>query len=227
MATPVLVFDLDDTLYPELTYVHSGFRAVAKMLASRFALPADSLWQELVAEEAANGRGRVFNTILERHQLSSTRLVRACLHTYRNHQPALTLHPDAERCLARFAKVPLYLVTDGHKGVQARKVAALGLFERVRHAFITNRYGTARAKPSPYCFEQICAREKAPPGQVVYIGDNPTKDFVGIKPLEFRTVRVLRGNYAHLPADDAHEAHRRILTLDELTQPFLADLLAG
>ena len=30
---PVLVFDLDDTLYPEISYVHSGFRAVAAFLS--------------------------------------------------------------------------------------------------------------------------------------------------------------------------------------------------
>jgi FMN phosphatase YigB (HAD superfamily) len=33
---PILVFDLDDTLYDELSYVHSGFRVVAAYIADQF-----------------------------------------------------------------------------------------------------------------------------------------------------------------------------------------------
>ncbi|GAC1590441.1 MAG: HAD family hydrolase [Hymenobacter sp.] len=222
---PVLVFDLDDTLYPELSYVHSGFRAVAESLSPLLGVPAETLAGSLMAAEAAQGRGQVFDYVLRQHGAWTRRRVVACLRTYRQHRPELALYPDAERCLTRFAGWPLYLVTDGHKEVQARKVAALGLPGRVRHAYLTNRYGRNRAKPDPHVFGLICRREGVPPAQVVYVGDNPRKDFVGIKPLGFRTVRILRGNYAHLTADAAHEADRRILSLDELTPDFVAKLL--
>jgi putative hydrolase of the HAD superfamily len=223
---PVLVFDLDDTLYPELSYVYSGFRAVATFLSPRLEVPVAALTAGMVAEEAAQGRGQVFDNVLRQHGRWSKALVAACLRTYRQHRPELVLYPDAERCLTRFAAGPLYLVTDGHKEVQARKVAALHLNARVRHAYLTNRYGRHRAKPDPHVFELICRRERVAPGEVIYVGDNPRKDFVGIKPRGFRTVRILRGNYAHLAADAAHEAHQRIHTLDELTEQFVAKLLA-
>ena len=218
---PVLVFDLDDTLYPELSYVHSGFRAVAAFLSPLLGVPAEALAVGMIAEEATQGRGEVFDNVLRQHGRWTRPLVAACLRTYRQHRPQLALHPDAERCLARFADWPLYLVTDGHKEVQARKVAALGMAGRVRHAYLTNRYGRHRAKPDPHVFDLICRREGAAPAQVLYVGDNPRKDFVGIKPLGYRTVRILRGNYAHLEADAAHEADRRIHTLDELTEEVL------
>ena len=214
---PVLVFDLDDTLYPELSYVHSGFGAVATMLSPLLGVSAGTLAAALVADETASGRGQLFDTLLHRYGSWSKSLVATCLHTYRQHRPTLALHPDAERCLVRFAHLPLYLVTDGHKEVQASKVAALGLANRVRHAYLTNRYGRHRAKPDPHVFQLICRRENVTPGEVTYVGDNPRKDFVGIKPLGFQTVRILRGNYAHLEADAAHEADRRIQSLDELT----------
>ncbi|WP_035567148.1 HAD family hydrolase [Hymenobacter sp. IS2118] len=223
---PVLVFDLDDTLYPELSYVHSGFRAVAAMLSPLLAVPAETLAASMIAEEATQGRGQVFDNVLRQHDRWSKILVVTCLRTYRQHQPTLALYPDAARCLARFAAEPLYLVTDGHKEVQARKVAALDVPARVRHAYLTNRYGRHRAKPNPHVFQLICQREDVAPDQVLYVGDNPRKDFVGIKPLGFKTVRILRGNYAHLEADAAHEAHRRIQTLDELTEEFLTSLFA-
>jgi putative hydrolase of the HAD superfamily len=222
---PVLVFDLDDTLYPELSYVHSGFRAVAGFLSPQLGVSAEPLAAELIAEEAAHGRGQVFDNVLRQHGRWSKALVKACLRTYRHHLPTLSLAADAERCLSRFADWPLYVVTDGHKEVQARKVAALGVAARVRHAYLTNRYGRHRAKPAPHVFELICRRENMAPNQVLYVGDNPRKDFVGIKPLGFKTVRILRGNYAHLEADAAHEADCRIHSLDELTEHFLAELL--
>ena len=221
---PVYVFDLDDTLYPELSYVHSGFQAVANFLSELLSVPAATLAAELVAEEAANGRGQVFDNVLQHHGAYSKKLVAACLSAYRQHCPTLRLYPDAERCLARLAGQPLYIVTDGHKEVQARKVAALGLAGRVRHAYLTNRYGRHRAKPAPHCFELICRRERVAPAEVLYVGDNPRKDFVGLKPLGFQTVRIRRGNYAHLPADAAHEAARQVDSLDELTAAFLAEL---
>ena len=224
---PVLVFDLDDTLYPELSYVHSGFRAVAAFLSPLLDVPAETLAAGMVAEEAELGRGQVFDNVLRQHGRWSKALVAACLRAYRQHQPTLALFSDAERCLARFAEWPLYLVTDGHKEVQARKVAALPLADRVRHAYLTNRYGRHHAKPNPHVFELICRREDVGAAEVIYVGDNVRKDFVGIKPLGFRTVRVLRGNYAHLTADAAHEADRSIHTLDELTTEFVTALLAS
>ena len=213
---PVLVFDLDDTLYPELSYVHSGFRAVAAFLSPRLGAPADTLAAGMVAEEASHGRGQVFDHVLRQHGRWSKALVAACLRAYRQHPPEISLFPDAERVLNRFADQPLYIVTDGHKEVQARKVAALGLAGRVRHAYLTNRYGRHRAKPDPHVFDLICRREKVKPAEVMYVGDNVRKDFVGIKPLGFNTVRIMRGNYAHYVADEAHEAARVIHSLDEL-----------
>ena len=212
----VLVFDLDDTLYPELSYVHSGFRAVAAFLGPVLHVPIEALAASMVAEEAIHGRGQVFDAVLRQHGRWSKALVAACLRTYRQHRPEISLFPDAERALTRFADQPLYLVTDGHKEVQARKVAALGLTGRVRHAYLTNRYGRHRAKPNPHVFELICRREGVVPAEVTYVGDNVKKDFVGIKPLGFNTVRVLRGNYVHYVADEAHEAARTIHSLDEL-----------
>ena len=213
---PVLVFDLDDTLYPELSYVHSGFRAVAAFLSPLLAVPAETLAVGMITEEAVQGRGQVFDNVLRRHGRWSKPLVAACLRAYRLHRPEISLFADAERALTRFASQPLYIVTDGHKEVQARKVAALGLAGRVRHAYLTNRYGRHRAKPNPHVFQLICQREGVRPADVTYVGDNVKKDFVGIKPLGFNTVRILRGNYAHYVADEAHEAARTIQLLDEL-----------
>ncbi len=224
MAGLVLVFDLDDTLYEELTFVKSGFRAVARYLGETGRIPAAAA-MEFMERRLQKGREGVFDDLLREYGIFSKRLVRKCLAVYRGHKPEITLAPDARRCLARFAHYPKYIVTDGNKLVQANKIKALELEDKVVYAYITHRYGLKHAKPSPYCFLKICEREGGSPGEVVYFGDNPHKDFVGIKPLGFKTVRVLKGPYRQVEMGEEYEAGRRVRTLDEVDEEFLRSLL--
>lgn len=220
----VLVFDLDDTLYEELTFVKSGFRAVAQYLAPILNADAEQLYTQLVNRLEEGGRGAIFDDVLRMHGKNSKKLVTKCLAIYRLHQPDIQLYPDAVRCLERFRHYPLYVVTDGNKVVQQNKVKALHVLGKVKKVFITHRYGVKNAKPSVYCFQRISQLEKAEPPNIVYVGDNPSKDFVGLKPHGFKTIRMMRGNYRHLQPGEAYEADRNIQNLEELTEALLKSL---
>lgn len=216
----VVVFDLDDTLYPEMSYVESGLLAVARFLNGRYSINVDESLSIMLHELEENGRGKVFDRVLAHHQLQSRRLIKECLGIYRAHEPQIELSNDAVRFIEflQNKQVPIYIVTDGNKLVQLRKLKALGLYEHpaIRKCYISRRYGIKNEKPSPYCFLQICAREKVDPSEVVYIGDNPNKDFVGIKPLGFGTVRILSGGFSEVKKPKIFEADRIISTLDDL-----------
>lgn len=214
--TPLFVFDLDDTLYDESTFVQGGFQAVSLFLTKKLRTDPKLLLKEMLAILTRDGRGKVFNTLLKQHGIKSQSLAKECLKVYRAHQPTLTLYPDAKRCFSKYKEHPLYLVTDGHKKVQSAKIQALGLDEIMEHCFVTRNYGLQHEKPSPYCFWKICEKENVTPQHVIYIGDDPSKDFVGIKPLGFQTVRVLRGRHKDVNKPLKFEADRTILTLDEL-----------
>lgn len=218
----IAVFDLDDTLYDEMTYVASGFRAVARYLQQEKGIPADDAFERMMRELGERGRGRVFDEALAAYGLRTAALVCRCLRVYRSHKPDIRLYDDAVRCLDRLARsgIPIYIVTDGNKHVQQAKLQALGLYDNpsIKKCYITRRFGIRHEKPSPYCFLQICRLEKASPEDVVYIGDNPHKDFVGIKPLGFRTVRVLRGSYASVRKSAEYEADVEIANLDEFME---------
>jgi putative hydrolase of the HAD superfamily len=219
----VIVFDLDDTLYPELTYVHSGYHAVAHYLAPILNQKASKIFEDLQAEEVKE-RNFVFDRYLEQQGQLSQTLVKQCLRVYRGHEPMLTLFAEAENCLNHLQHHSLYIVTDGHHLVQRRKFLALGLQPLVKQCFFTYAHGLSRRKPSPYCFEKICQLEQVDPSSVVYIADNPYKDFVGIKPLGFQTVRVLTGAYRYVRMSPEYEADRQIQTLQELDEIFLQSL---
>ena len=214
----VLIFDLDDTLYEEITYVNSGFHAVARWLETEFGWKAESSWRQMTEVLAAEGRGRVFDRLLERYGRSNRMLVEACVRTYRHHRPRIRLAPPAAALLPQLARMPLYLVTDGHKIAQAQKVAALGLLCRFRKVYLTHRYGLLHAKPSTRCFERIRARERCRWDEIVHIGDNPAKDFVNLNPLGVRTVRVLTGVHKDVAALPGYEALCRIPDLSRLPE---------
>ena len=216
----IIVFDLDDTLYDETSYVKSGFQAVAWYLERELGLSAkDSI--EFMVKRLSSGRGHIFDDLLLANSQYKKNLVRKCLSIYRSHVPTITLDPEAASCLARLSRYPIYIVTDGNKNVQKNKIEALGLLNRVKFNFITYRYGRKHGKPSPYCFFKICQMEKVESREVVYIGDNPKKDFVGIKPLGFKTIRILKGQYADLVVPLEYDAQYYIKSLDELTDTYL------
>ncbi len=212
----IWVFDLDDTLYPEITFVKSGFKAVAHWLGNEFGLNKNEAFDQMLQSLAEKGRGEIFNDVLKKHHLFSKKLLKKCIQKYRLHYPEIKLYPEAKSCLERLNNFPIYIVTDGHKVVQYNKVKALHLDRYTKHIYITYRYGIKHSKPSRYCFELIAKRENASFNQIVYVADNPIKDFIGIKPYGFKTIRVLQGNYKNLKMDEDHEAEININSLCEI-----------
>lgn len=207
----ILIFDLDDTLYDELTYVRSGFQAVADWGARRYGLDAEASYARLTSLLEHEGRGRIFD-----HWLDGRGSVREAVRVYRHHTPSITIWEAALRTLAQLRDLPLYLVTDGHKIVQANKLAALGLGHMFRHAYLTHRYGVAHAKPDLRCFDLIRRRERCTWEELVYVGDNPAKDFVNLNTRGSVTVRVLTGQHRLVKAKPDFDARHTIPDLDAL-----------
>lgn len=202
----ILIFDLDDTLYPERTFVESGLWAVAQFGHERFGWEPKASYHFMITELDRRGRGAIFDRWLSSHGKYSQRMVRTSVATYRRHKPQLSLYPEAKTLLSRLRNQPLYLVTDGHKGVQQSKIDALGISPLFRKTLITRRYGIRHEKPSPYCFERIREWEGCNWSEMAYIGDNPAKDFVSLNKLGMRTVRVLTGMHRLVAARPGYDA---------------------
>jgi putative hydrolase of the HAD superfamily len=221
MGKRVLVFDLDDTLYDETTFVKSGFKNVAAYLSKAFPVSEKKIYNNFIHVWEKEGRGKIFDTVLNKNGIYSKGLVKKCLSIYRLHLPTVKLWPHADRCLKRFKSYPLYIVTDGNKVAQFNKIKGLKLEKRVKKYLITHRFGVKNAKPSPYCFNLICAKEKVNPNNVVYFADNVSKDFVGIKPLGFKTVQVNTGQYLEIKRSKEFHAEYKVNDLSEVTEEFL------
>ena len=218
------VFDLDDTLYPELTFVHSGFNAVAEYLECNFGSPAADSFTIMLNSLASEGRGAVFDSLLKCLGLYSKAMVKRCVSIYRNHTPNISLNTDAVNLLTSI-QGPVFLVTDGNKLVQAKKVSALGLQSYFTKIYITHRFGIHNCKPSIHCFNLIRDSLKCEWSDLIYIGDNTSKDFVNLKPLGVNTVRILTGEHSKVLAKPEFDADVHIQSLAELPSLFKLDLI--
>jgi putative hydrolase of the HAD superfamily len=203
----IVAFDLDDTLYPEESFVRSGFRAVARHLAGRWGVAEDAAFDAMWDSLQRDGRGSQFDDAVAALGLGGRQSVRELVNVYRHHEPEIALPDQSRAVLEALAPRPLYVVTDGHKVVQQNKIDALGLAPYLRHAYVTHRYGIHNRKPSPYVFELMLRRERKPASELVYIGDDPSKDFRGLRPLGVHTIRVRTGRQATVavPADEDAE----------------------
>jgi putative hydrolase of the HAD superfamily len=203
----VLIFDLDDTLYDEMTFVSSGLRAVAHYGKESFDWDAEESHSFMLTCLKKHGRGKVFDEWLRYHGRYSAARVRACVSVYRHHQPEISLFPSAQRLLTLYkTKCPIYLVTDGNKDVQKKKIQALKLESTFNRSFITHRFGIRNAKPSLYCFDLIRRAERCSWSSICYVGDNPVKDFVNLNLVGALTVRVLTGSHASVVASPGYDA---------------------
>ena len=201
----IIVLDLDDTLYDERQFVISGYKAVAKYIKRNFGIDEKLVFKELMKEMSIS-RSNVFDRFLRSHNILTKSPVNKCLMIYRKHKPDISLYTDALEFLKRHKDKPLYIVTDGNWWVQKNKVKALNLDKYITHIYYTWQKGRKYAKPSIYFFNKICSFEKVLPSGVLYIGDDPNKDFVNIKKYGFQTIRLLRGRFAGTFLDKTHEA---------------------
>ena len=187
-----VVFDMDDTLYPELEFVKSGFRAVAERLEAEHAVPARQSVERMWHLLASCGRGRVFDDLLLGLRLHTGDLVQSLISTYRFHQPSIQLYSDAVPLFGqlRGRGFKLGLVTDGLARVQQRKIDALRLASHLDAVLCTDTLGRGYWKPSPVPFQMILERLGVSPYEAIYVGDDPSKDFQGPASLGMQTIQV-------------------------------------
>jgi putative hydrolase of the HAD superfamily len=107
----------------------------------------------------------------------------------------------------------MYLVTDGDKVAQKKKVNKLSLNKYFKKIFITHDYGTHNMKPSLYCFRKIKMLENVAWNELVYIADNPRKDFVNLNLVGAKTIRVLTGPHKNLKVPKNYDAQYKINSL--------------
>lgn len=167
-----VIFDLDDTLYSEKSYVRSGYRAAAKVLCGISDAEA-KLW-------AAFEEGKpAVDEVLRNEGKYTPALKEECLWAYRFHMPKIELYSEVLPVFSylKEAGIRLGIITDGRIEGQRAKIEALGLREQVEKIIITDELGGEKfRKPCGEAFRIMARYFSLPYEKMGYVGDNLLKD---------------------------------------------------
>jgi putative hydrolase of the HAD superfamily len=215
-----IAFDLDDTLYPEAEYVRSGFRQVAAWIEGRLGTPAETSYRELEHLFHEGVRGNLFDLWLAAHDRVNPSVISEMVQVYREHAPSIAPFPEVPKLLRGLSnRYQLGLLSDGTLAVQRRKLAALELSQWFQCVVFCDEWGREAWKPNVRCFLHLAESFGLSPGEVVYVGDNPSKDFLGARNAGLMTIWIRRPGllYTHLePMTPNHCPDLTLNSLDEL-----------
>ena len=222
-----VVFDLDDTLYPEIDYVKSGFAVVARDAKDKLGIEnANEILMRLFSENTCG----VFDRFVSENKLDSDISARF-IELYRNHIPNITLSNETKNALAKLRKkgYKLGIITDGRPQGQRNKILSLGLENMVDKIIITDELGGVEyRKPNPKAFEIMCDALGVSSDEMIYVGDNPRKDFAIKKYLPITTVQIVKaekGLYNNEAFLYDIESDIKIKAVDEITNAICGEEL--
>lgn len=226
MQWQAVIFDLDDTLYPEQEYVLSGFRHVARYMQDKTGISMEWGYAQLEVLYRQGIRGNTFNLWLDQVGLPSERWLAQLVEEYRSHTPCI--EPFAETTALLMALRPhckVALLSDGYLEVQQRKLAALAIAPYFDTIAFSDHWGRAAWKPSPVAFLHVLSRVNVPAEMAVYVGDNPQKDFLGARRAGMQSIWWRRegGEYSHTaPPTVEHEPDYTVTYPDALKSLLLS-----
>lgn len=197
-----VVFDLDDTLYPERQYILSGFRAVDDYFRRLY---RKSVYDDLLSIYESGERNNVFGSALARHfQGVEDAVLKKTLHVFWSHTPRIELFEDARICLAiLFARsVRVGVITTGRGTIQQKKIAALELDPLLDGIIYTDDLlgEVEPGQPAEDAFHILALQLDVELGEMCYVGDNPLTDFSTPRRLGISTVRIKRPGGEHSAA---------------------------
>lgn len=202
MATDVVLFDLDDTLYPYASCNRAGKReAWRTALELGYDLDRDafeSLYQEgrretkreLAGTASAHERFLYFKRALQIH--TGTHKTEHALELGETYWDAyvheMELYDDVEPVLRDLgaAGVEVGIVTNLTTRIQLEKIHHLGI-EPYVDLLLTSEE-TGREKPSSVMFTHPLAQLDARPSEATFVGDSPTADVEGANAVGLQTV---------------------------------------
>lgn len=191
MVIKGVVFDMDDTLYLERDYVRSGFGAIADYV-DRVA-DRDKVFCTLWGMFNEGVRGDTFNRLMDLFPAIAEEYdIPSLVTVYRNHQPEIAVIPEMRDIIASLKSkgIALGVLSDGPLTSQQAKADALGVASMVDQVVLTDALGRSSWKPSVDGFELLATALGLPHNALVYVGDNPVKDFFAPRKLGWLTIRL-------------------------------------
>jgi putative hydrolase of the HAD superfamily len=166
------IFDLDDTLYPEIDFLKSAYKYIAKELLF---ITGDNIFNEMLRRYQL--RENVFEWIVSSYSCKQNDLsVSFLLKLYREHIPQIKLKKETNQFLKDLKEknIPVGLITDGRSITQRNKIKSLGLSGYFEDIIISEEFGSEKPDEKNYLYFE----NKYPEKNFYFVGDNTSKDFI-------------------------------------------------
>ncbi|AZS38898.1 MULTISPECIES: HAD family hydrolase [Microbacterium] len=199
---PVAVtFDLDDTLYPQSSWLEGAWQDVAQTAQSAFDVPAEVGFPRLMAVSAeGSARGGIIDTAFPELDPDQLTALVSAFHQYRASELEPYVGAVAILRGLRSRGVSTALITDGAPAGQHNKIDALGIRSLFDVITISDEHGRAYRKPHELPFLETARALDIPPARILHIGDRWDKDVKGAENAGYLgCLRVHTGEYGHVP----------------------------
>ncbi len=214
-----VIFDLDDTLFPERQYIRSGYGAIGRHL--RIALDCEEPFEQWLWLRFESGQTEgAFDALSENFDLglSQSQIVEL-VEIYRRHVPQIAPYDGIADFLGKLRSLyKLGLLSDGFMPAQELKFRALKLERFFDEVLFTENLGRDAWKPSTIGFTKLSRALGAADKNCVYVGDNPAKDFVAPNILGWLSIQWIRPGqvHSHKPAPNGGQPMRQVRSPGEL-----------
>lgn len=229
-------FDVDDTLFATSEFARQAhLSAVRAMVQAGVRMSCEELFDELkeVVQEFTSNYPYHFDKLLLRlppethcHVNRAIVIASAVIAYHDTVQALLAPYPDALSILKALAgrDVVRGVITAGLSIKQAEKLVRLGVYPYLSPdaIFISEQIGIS--KPNPKIYKWVCKALSLSPEEVVYVGDNPTRDIDPPNHIGMVTVRIRKGG-KYDEAEGKTAPRYEIRSFDELVPLLERDFL--
>lgn len=190
-----VVFDLDDTLFLESDYVQTGFACVEEYISKNYLVDVKKgLLYDLFLKDKRNVYDRALDSLGINYTKSD---MEKLVEIYHNHIPRGIKLTDGALEVLKHLKTSGYklgMITDGRPVGQNNKIDCLGIRDLFDKIIITDDLGIEFRKPNEKAFTLMAQTLGVKYEEMVYIGDNATKDFAVMKKLPIKTIQFIHHN---------------------------------
>lgn len=168
------LFDLDDTLYPEVEYLKGAYDNIAKFLSKKKKLKHELLYQFLIHRFNEEGRDLLFDSLFEKFNIEFNYMTEI-LQIMRTYTPEnkISLYPKTHNKLSYILNQAkkVFVITNGNVVQQKNKVKNIdwnSLEQKIIFIY-ANEY---KKKPSVQSFNSIKMKYNIQESLTIMIGDS-------------------------------------------------------